>query len=132
MENSDFIVPVLGYADNVLCNPTPGAEGGEFWEARGLWDSVALPFYLECQLPDNWNSTLVLCPCSGPVLSLACASHSCGSANLISLLLTAKGSTSHNRISVLYFFASPVCSPLPTFSALISQACLYVELRILC
>lgn len=71
---NDSVVPVLGFADNVFCNPTPRANWGKFWESTGLQGSMALFLCLECWLLNNHGSTPVLCPSqiSGLSYSLYC------------------------------------------------------------
>ena len=49
-----YIVPVLGFADNVLCHLTLKMRGDELWEHKGRQPgSVALFLCLGCQLLDN-------------------------------------------------------------------------------
>ena len=41
-EKGDSVVPVLGFADNVFCNPTPRVKGGDLEEATEQQGSVVL------------------------------------------------------------------------------------------
>ena len=57
--NSDPIVTVFGFADEVLQNLTPRVPEGEFWESTGQQDSMALFLFLECQLPESHSQAPV-------------------------------------------------------------------------
>lgn len=48
---SHFLVIILGFADNVLHNPTPRAMGGECWVSMGQQDSVTFFLCLDANHP---------------------------------------------------------------------------------
>lgn len=60
------VVPVLEFADNVVCDWTYRMRRGELWKIRGRWpSSVALFLCLKCWLSDNCGYTFVLHPFPG-------------------------------------------------------------------
>ena len=95
-----FLVPVLRFADNVLCKPTQRVKERELWQVKGN-QAPWLCFSVECWLSDNRGHTFVLCLCPG---YWVCCSSYCPllqECSLISLLLLAEGSTSHSLIPTL-------------------------------
>lgn len=102
---SDFVVTVLGFADNVLRNAKPRAKGGSpgrLREAR----LCGLLLCLVCWPPDRCGSTSVLCLCPGISHSYSCP-HSCRNVHQLSLLLLAEESAHHNMIPPLLCWAPP-------------------------
>lgn len=64
------VVPVLGFADNVLCNLKEVSKRGKVWEVKGKQPGLmALFLCMECWLSDNRGCTSMLCPCLGHWLS---------------------------------------------------------------
>lgn len=96
--NSDPIIPVLRFVNNVLHNPTPRVKGDESWESRGS----RTPWLCFSVLNSNCQTTAAAAQCCVLPRSLGSAAaqvaHFCRSAQQVSLLLLAEGNTSHNRI----------------------------------
>lgn len=63
-EKGNSVVPVVGFAENVLWNPTPRVKGGYLWEAIRQEVSMTLFPCLEC------CHTHLLCSCPGLCVQL--------------------------------------------------------------